>query len=58
MKFVTEGRGDITVTTYHVIPFLVYFSKSILVGNKGKGGVYTLHLTPFFAVGIINPFLG
>lgn len=51
-----DGTAEVTFYLYP-IPFLLYFSKTILAGNKSgnRGIVYGLHITPFFVVGFVWP---
>ena len=49
------NKGEIEVTYYYIIPLLLFISKSTLVGKKGKGYVWALHITPFFALGPVWP---
>lgn len=47
-------RGAIQMKTWMIIPVLLYVSQSkIKKPNKKSGGtVWSLHITPWFAVGI------
>ncbi len=54
----STGTGTATVATLTVVPFVLAFSKSRLVETTsgGIGIVYAVHITPFIAIGFVNPF--
>lgn len=56
MKMIQCGGGTAEIKFYlYPIPFLLYFSKSILDCGGNRGIVYSLHITPFVAVGFVWP---
>lgn len=59
------AKGTLETKFYTIIPILLYISYSRITNGKDvkyaeyykrSGGVYTLHITPFTAIGLINPF--
>ena len=50
------NKGNLTTTFTSIIPFLVFVSKSVVTNpNNEPGGaaVYTLHITPLIAIGLV-----
>ena len=52
--FKHTAKGTIEVV-FQGIPGVLFISKSIVTGKKGRGKVYTLHITPFIGIGLIIP---
>jgi len=54
--FKHKAEGSIDVV-FLGIPAVLFVSKSTVIGKvkKGKGLVYTLHITPFIGIGLIIP---
>jgi hypothetical protein len=60
-----KAKGTIETEIIQIIPFLLYISKSRITNGrnvdnaeseKTTGKVYSLHITPFFSMGIVKPF--
>jgi len=50
-----EHSGNIVMYVLMVIPFVLYFSKSIIRKPDqatGGAGLYSIHITPFFSFSI------
>ena len=45
-------KGELETTFYPIIPFLIAISKSTIM--PGKAGVWSLHITPFIAIGLVG----
>ncbi len=63
MKFIElwskiTNVGGIKMDVWTIIPILLYVSKSrIGAPNKTTGAtLYTLHITPWFAISVVNRF--
>jgi hypothetical protein len=59
-----KAEGTLQTTFYTLIPFLLYYSKSRITNGKDvnkaseekqTGAVYSLHITPFISIGLVNP---
>ena len=50
-------KGLINITTYNIIPWILYFSINEIMDLNGSRGnsIILLHITPFFVVGITLP---
>lgn len=64
MKWITKDRASAETVFFHIIPLLVFVSKSVIGESPvisddlykpivGFATVYTLHITPFFAIGFV-----
>jgi len=51
-----EYDGNINMKVFIIIPILLYVSKSNIKAPSQKGGanLYTLHITPFLAIGVVG----
>lgn len=63
--FKQKVAGTLQTTFYQIIPLILFISKSRITNGKDvelasrykqSGAVYSLHITPFFSIGIVNPF--
>jgi len=52
--FKHTAEGTLKVV-FQGIPGVLFVSKSTVTGKKGKGIVYTLHISPFIGIGLIIP---
>ncbi len=59
-----EAKGTLQTTFIQIIPFLLFVSKSRITNGKvvdfadsepATGQVYSLHITPFFTIGLVVP---
>ena len=60
-----KAKGTLQTTFFTIIPLLLMISKSRITNGKNvdnadnekrSGAVYSLHLTPFLCIGLVNPF--
>lgn len=47
-------KGDVVMTAHQIIPFLLFFTKTVMSGKNGKGIVWSVHVTPFIAFSFIT----
>jgi hypothetical protein len=59
-----EAKGTLETTFIHIIPYMIFISKSRITNGKivdfaesepTTGQVYSLHITPFFSFGFVVP---
>ena len=50
-------EGSVIITTYSLIPWMLYFSLNEIMSPNGKtvGGIVLMHITPFFCFGVTIP---
>lgn len=60
-----KAEGTIQTTFRTIIPFLLFISKTRITNGKDvtkaseekrSGAVYSIHITPFLSIGLVNPF--
>jgi len=49
---VQNAQGTLETDFYSIIPFLLFVSKSYIM--PGEACVWSLHITPFIAIGIVG----
>jgi hypothetical protein len=51
-----NGNGDFSTKGFWIIPFILGWSKSVVSSfGRSMGLMFTLHITPYFYIGISNP---
>lgn len=61
----TKNSGTLQTKWFTIIPILLYISISRITNGKNvynadnekrSGAIYSLHITPFLSIGLVNPF--